>query len=86
MAAIETSYAIGKVTATGTTTNIGGLVGSSSGTITDSYWDTETSGETKSKKGTGYTTTEMQTKSNYSNNWDFNKVWEWVDNNYPKLR
>ena len=86
LAAIETSYAIGKVTATGTTTNIGGLVGSSSGTITDSYWDTETSGETKSKKGTGYTTTEMQTKSNYSNNWDFNKVWEWVDNNYPKLR
>ncbi len=38
---VTASYAIGRVTGTGTK---GGLVGSSAGTVTDSYWDTQESG------------------------------------------
>ena len=80
------SYAIGKVTATETTSTVGGLVGNGSDTIYDSYWDKQTTGQTKERGGTGYSTTEMQTRSSYSSSWDFNKVWKWVDGDYPKLQ
>ncbi|WP_407704909.1 beta strand repeat-containing protein, partial [Thalassotalea loyana] len=38
----------------------GGLTGSSLGTVTESYWDTEASGNASSESGTGYTTAELQ--------------------------
>src|SRR5574344_1322831 len=53
---ISNSYSTGKITGSG-----GGLVGYNlSGTATNSYWDTETSGKTTSAGGTGKTTAEMQ--------------------------
>ncbi|MBR9728016.1 hypothetical protein ACFOD0_03275 [Shewanella intestini] len=41
--------------------NKGGLTGSALGTVTNSFWDTQTSGNATSGSGTGYTTTELQT-------------------------
>ena len=77
---ITASYSLGKQNVTaGTGTNFkGGLVGASgnAGTITDSYWDTTTSGESNSAGGTGKTTAELQTPTAYGTgssiyaNWD----------------
>jgi len=52
---------------------VGGLVGYYSyGTVTTSFWDTETSGQAKSSGGTGKTTTQMQTASTFLEaGWDF---------------
>ena len=56
---------------------VGGLVGSPNagdylGTIVDSCWDIETSGQTTSAGGTGKTTTEMQTADSFLEaGWDF---------------
>ena len=63
---ITASYAWGRVTETRST--IGGLVGDrieDSGTRT-SYWDTATSGQTRSSGGAGKTTAELQTPTGYS--------------------
>jgi hypothetical protein len=53
--------------------NIGGLVGdSSNGDVTFSFWDTETSGLTKSGKGTGLETIKMQEIQTFLEaGWDF---------------
>ena len=61
---ITASYSTGLVTGS-TNTNIGGLVGFTLGTVTDSYWDTETSGQATSGGGTGKTTSELQTPTAY---------------------
>ena len=45
--------------------NVGGLAGVSNGTITRSYWDTETSGQAASDDGTGYSTSQLQTPTGY---------------------
>jgi hypothetical protein len=52
---------------------VGGLVGENEfGTITSSYWDTQTSGQTTSDGGTGKTTAEMQIESTFLEaGWDF---------------
>jgi hypothetical protein len=74
-----------------------GLVGSkTSGSITYSFWDKETSGLTTSAGGTGKTTVEMKTLSTFTSaGWDFtnetangtNDYWRMCTNgvNYPKL-
>ena len=51
----------------------GGFVGSSvSSTVTNSFWDTQTSLQTTSAAGTGKTTLEMKTQSTFTDNgWDF---------------
>ncbi|WP_309916018.1 MBG domain-containing protein [Xanthomonas sp. 1678] len=52
---ISQVYATGAVSGTGS--NVGGLVGfNNAGTITNSYWDTETTGQSTSSGGTGLTT------------------------------
>jgi thioredoxin 1 len=56
--------------------DVGGLVGISGGGIgggvTDSFWDTQTSGQTTSAGGTGKTTAEMQTATTFLEaGWDF---------------
>ena len=52
---ISQVYATGSVSGTGS--NVGGLVGlNNAGTITNSYWDTETTGQSTSSGGTGLTT------------------------------
>jgi hypothetical protein len=48
----------------------GGLCGASGGSVTGSYWDTQTSGIATSYGGTGKTTTQMNTLSTYVG-WDF---------------
>ncbi len=64
---------------------IGGLAGSNNGNINDSFWDTEASGMTESDGGTGLTTSEMQTKSTYTNaGWDFEETW--YMSGYPRLQ
>ena len=62
--AIDTSYAKGGVSGSGTT-YVGGLVGHSTGTIIDSYWDVTTSGQSSSAGGTGLTAAQMQTAANF---------------------
>ncbi|MCD4829200.1 MAG: T9SS type A sorting domain-containing protein [Candidatus Cloacimonetes bacterium] len=63
-------YSTGSVN--GTENFIGGLVGSNASTVTSSFWDIETSGQTTSAGGTGLTTTEMQALATYIDaGWDF---------------
>lgn len=49
---------------------IGGLLGSNSGTVTASFWDTQTSGCATSAAGTGKTTAEMKDIDTFSTTWD----------------
>ncbi|MDT0606832.1 T9SS type A sorting domain-containing protein [Croceitalea rosinachiae] len=66
----------------------GGLVGVSLGSVADSFWDTETSGQDTSIEGIGKTTAEMQQQATFTN-WDFSTVWkiDGVNNNgYPYLQ
>ena len=84
---ISVSYATGYVSGAGA---VGGLVGSNTGTPpTDSYWDTETSGQLYSDGGSGKTTAELQTPTGnagiYANwgpeAWDFG-----TSSQYPALK
>ncbi len=80
-ATITQTYATGTVNAS---TLGGGLVGSNVGTITQSYWDTITSGRSSgvgsgaSTGITGLNTSQMQNPANYASTyagWDFANVW-----------
>ena len=70
---ILTSYSTGSVTGTGV---VGGLVGGNfgnTGTATDSYWDTQTSGQSESAGGEGKATSELQSPTGYTGiyeNWN----------------
>jgi len=66
---VDNSYSTGNVT---DSSGVGGLVGySSGGTATNSFWDTETSGQTTSAGGTGKNTTEMKDFTTFSGaTWD----------------
>jgi hypothetical protein len=68
---VTSSYSAGSVSGT---THVGGLIGYGS-SVTSSYWDIETSGQTSSSSGTGKTTTEMMQKSTYVG-WDFVNIWQ----------
>jgi hypothetical protein len=85
LAVISNSFSTGFVDATGS--EVGGLVGSlGSGTVTASYWDTETSGQTSSAGGTGRITAQMQNQTTFSG-WDFSSVWNIFEGEYyPFLR
>lgn len=85
---IANSYSSGSVTGT---SNVGGLVGQiSTGTITNSFWDTQTSGQLISAGGTGKTTAEMKTQSTISSvNWNLISIWSIdgiTNSGYPFLR
>ena len=70
-------YSTGLITTNGGTL-IGGFCGKLSlVSITDSFWDTETSGTATSDGGTGKTTAEMKTKSTFTDaGWDFTTIWD----------
>ena len=78
-ATVATNYATGKVTGTD---NSGGFLGNySSATVTDNYWNTETSGLSSGTSGTetgmsGLTTSQMIDSASFSG-WDFasDTVW-----------
>lgn len=59
---------------------LGGLIGDDRGDVTDSYWDTEASGQSTSGGGTGFTTSEMQGSEadNNMSGFDFTDTWEIV--------
>jgi len=47
-------------------TYVGGLVGRNEGTVSNSFWDTQTSGRGSSAGGTGKTTAEMKDFTTFS--------------------
>ena len=101
---IITSYSIGSVSnynGVRSFVDVGGLVGSifaDRGTTRDSYWDTQTSGQSESAGGEGKTTSELQSPTGYTGiyeNWnlDLNEdgvgddLWDFGDaSQYPRLR
>jgi len=89
-------YSTGSVSGLACTASVGGLVGEAwGGTVTTSFWDTHTSGQTTSAGGTGKTTAEMQTASTFIDaRWDFvsesqngtEDIWAICEGlDYPKL-
>ena len=84
-ATIDESFATGVVTGT---TDVGGLVGLNAGTVTDGYWDTNSSGIATAADGVGLTTTEMQRSgpSTTMSNFSFESPATWViTTSYPAL-
>ena len=78
-------YAAGKVEPlTAYAGTFGGFCSQGSNTVTDCYFDTETTGQTAGM-GTGKTTAEMQTQGTFTN-WDFATVWNIASGTYPFLR
>ena len=71
---IEESYSTGSVS--GSTSDVGGLVGLENAATSDSYWDTVTSGQSSSPAGTGLTTSQMTYPDAESNMaFDFSGIW-----------
>jgi hypothetical protein len=67
-ATLDRTYSSG-VVASSSSSEIGGLVGvagSTGTTVTNSFWDTQTSGRSTSAGGTGSTTAEMRTRTTFS--------------------
>jgi|GEM_PF-1683660 len=92
-AIVDKSYSTGDVSGTGS--YIGGLIGlrhPTTSTATNSFWNTESSGQSSSAAGTGKTTVEMKTLETFTDEsmvglttaWDFetNPCDDVVDNNY----
>lgn len=74
---ISNAYATGSVSGS---SNVGGFAGYNNGTISNSYWDTITSGRSTGIGGgtitgaTGLTTAQMMDSANFSG-WDFTNTW-----------
>ena len=87
---IERSYSIGSVTETtgSADAKVGGLVGENSGDVTDSYWDTQTSGLSTSDGGEGKTTAELQTPTDDTGIYaEWRTAWDYgTSSQYPVLR
>jgi hypothetical protein len=83
---ISMCYSTGRVS--GLPFAVGGMVQTNLGTVTDSFWDFETSRLWTSEGGTGKTTDQMHTKSTFVNTgWDFSTpIWTIYDRrDYPRL-
>jgi hypothetical protein len=66
--------------------DVGGLVGvNDGGTVTNSFWNTQTSGRSSSAGGTGLTTTQMRDPASFTG-WDLNGVWNLHNAARPFLR
>ncbi len=90
---ITNSYSIGRVTGE---SDVGGLAGYGTNypisTISNCFWDIETSGQTSSAGGIGKTTAQMKTQSTFTG-WDFVmestngsvNIWCMPQGDYPKL-
>jgi hypothetical protein len=65
---VSNSYSTGSVTGNDT---VGGLVASNDGTVSNSFWDIETSGQATSDGGTGKTTVEIKSITTFAGaDWD----------------
>jgi outer membrane protein assembly factor BamB len=81
-ARVDHSYAVGSVAGS---VSVGGLVGYNNSEVTDSYWDTTTTGLADSAGGAGRTTDEMMKQSTYVG-WDFTTVWRMTESvTYPSF-
>jgi filamentous hemagglutinin family protein len=79
---ITNSYSTGQVSGV----VVGGLVGSNAGTVTGSFWDTQTSGQATSAGGVGLLTSQAMQSTSYIG-WDLANTWYMVDGNTrPFLR
>ena len=85
---VNRSYAAGTVTGND---SVGGFAGVNDGTVSDAYWDTQTTGQSSSAGGTGLPTAKLAgdpAKTNTS--LDFTSTWSVVDNStylsYPYLQ
>lgn len=86
---ISRSYATGLITPENNT-DIGGFIGDNNGgTVTDSYWDSTSTGQAlafgsddNSQTATGLSTSQTKTQSNYSG-FDFSSVWT-IHNNFTR--
>ena len=69
------------------TNTAGGLVGWNDGTVSGSYWDTNTTGQaTSAGSATGKSTAEMKQQATFVG-WDFEDVWRIKENRaYPSFR
>jgi len=92
---VNNSHSSGGVTGN---LHVGGLVGRNAGTVSNSFWDTETSGQATSAGGTGKTTVQMKDIDTFSGvGWDIvavdnlddrntDYIWNIVDDvTYPFL-
>ncbi|HOV32978.1 MAG TPA: DUF5011 domain-containing protein [Candidatus Hydrogenedens sp.] len=80
---VTNCYSMGLVVGT---ISVGGLIGISGGTVNNSYWDIQTSGQSTSVGGTGKTTAEMKLKATFIG-WDFGTYWNIIETfTYPFLR
>jgi len=80
---IKESYATGRVTSK----NLGGLVKESDGDVTNSYWDTNSTGQKSSAIGTQLTTSEMTGSAarEKMEGFDFGGTWRITEDDYPRL-
>jgi hypothetical protein len=86
---ISNSYSTGNVT--GGESFVGGLAGSNYGTVSNSYWNSESTGQSSSAglpDSNGLTTSEMQgsSASINMNTFDFTSTWSTVTGDYPELQ
>ncbi len=85
---IKYSYSMGSVTGN---SSVGGLIGSNNRPVTNSYWDSQTSGQNTSAGGEARTTDQMTLPyaENTYVNWDFEETWKAdiynLNNGYPYL-
>lgn len=85
-ALLKNSYSTGAVTGS---TNYGGLVGANSSTVTNCFWDTESSGNATSVAGTGVTTAQLKSEASLLS-WGWNLIVLWdvdaaFNDGYPRL-
>lgn len=83
---VDDCYSTGVVTGN---TKTGGLIGDSDGTVTNCFWDTETSGQSSSDGGTGKTTVEMKSRTTFIDaGWNFRSIWgkRGCNDGYPCLQ
>ncbi|WP_167858998.1 S-layer homology domain-containing protein [Paenibacillus cymbidii] len=79
---ISNSYAAGMVS--GTSFNLGGVVGYNNGMISTSYYDKNTTTRVDTGKGEGKSTAEMKDLATFSG-WNFNSDWYMLPDQYPQL-
>ncbi|MFN9281865.1 MAG: filamentous hemagglutinin N-terminal domain-containing protein, partial [Betaproteobacteria bacterium] len=79
---VSNSYATGAVSGT----SAGGLAGESYGTVTNSFWDTETSLQSSSAGGTGRTSAQMRDPTTFSSVGWSTSVWALESGALPTLQ
>ncbi|NLA87048.1 MAG: InlB B-repeat-containing protein [Clostridiales bacterium] len=79
---VSNCYATGDVQSDGA--NTGGLIGTTNATVSNSYYDSDTTGKSDTGKGEPKNTVEMKTPATFSG-WDTD-IWNLTDAQYPILK